>query len=160
MLVDGAVDKWNPFTETLLHISARHDHVENLIRPALSADQWVICDRFLHSTRAYQGYGQGQDLNTIDALHEIVLWGLNPDLTIVLDMDVKIGLERAFGRGDEKGTRYESMGVDFHQRVRSGFLEMADQSSESFVVIDANAQIEAIAEAVKEAVRQRFAVEI
>lgn len=160
LLVDGAVDKWDPFTETLLHITARHDHVEKTVRPALSADKWVVCDRFLHSTRAYQGYGQGQDLNTIDALHEIALWGLHPDLTIVLDLDVEIGLKRAFGRGDEKGTRYETMGVDFHQRVRSGFLEMADQSLDNFVVIDAGQEIETIALAVKEAVHQRFAVDI
>ena len=160
LLVNGAIDKWNPFTETLLHITARHDHVENMIRPALLADKWVVCDRFLHSTRAYQGYGQGQDLNIIDALHEIALWGLHPDLTIILDLDPEIGLKRAFGRGDENGTRYESMGVDFHQRIRSGFLEMAKQSSESFLVIDASQEIEAIALRVKEAVRQRFSIDI
>ena len=160
LLVDGAIDKWDPFTETLLHITARHNHVEKMIRPALSANKWVVCDRFLHSTRAYQGYGQGQDLNTIDALHEITLWGLYPDLTIILDLDVEIGLKRAFGRGDEKGTRYESMGVEFHQRVRSGFLEMAEQSSVSFLVIDATEEIETIALRVKKAVRQRFAIDI
>ena len=160
LLVDGAIDKWDSFTETLLHITARHNHVEKMIRPALSANKWVVCDRFLHSTRAYQGYGQGQDLNTIDALHEITLWGLYPDLTIILDLDAEIGLKRAFGRGDEKGTRYESMGVEFHQRVRSGFLEMAEQSSESFLVIDATEEIETIALRVKKAVRQRFAIDI
>ena len=160
LLVDGATDKWDPFTETLLHITARHDHVENLIRPALLAGKWVVCDRFLHSTRAYQGYGQGQDLKIIDALHEIALWGLHPDLTIILDLDAEIGLQRAFGRGDENGTRYESMGAEFHQRIRSGFLEMAEQSSESFLVIDASEDIETIALRVKEAVRHRFSIDI
>jgi dTMP kinase len=160
LLVDGAPDKWTPFTETLLHLTARHDHLERTIRPALAAGKWVICDRFLHSTRAYQGYGLNQDLGTIDSLHDIILDGLVPDFTILLDIDAEAGLQRAAGRGDESGTRYEEMELDFHRRVRSGFTEMAAENPDKIKLIDASDDIETIAAAVRDAVSHHFSVEI
>jgi dTMP kinase len=155
LLITGDKDKWTPFTETLLHITARHEHVARTIRPALEDGAWVISDRFLHSTIAYQGYGLGQDRDVIAALHQIVLQGFAPDLTLVLDLDVEKGIERALGRGD--GNRYETMDIDFHRRVRDGFREMAAGSPNRIVLVDADADIETIAARVWDAVAAAFA---
>ncbi|MBL24343.1 MAG: dTMP kinase [Rhodospirillaceae bacterium] len=160
LLVEGEGDRWDPFTETLLHITARHDHVQKTVRPALESGKWVVSDRFLHSTLAYQGYGLGQELETIDALHDIALAGLAPDLTLILDLDVEAGLARAEARGDGAGTRYEEMGIEFHRRVRAGFLEMAGQAPDRFVVLDGNGDIDTVAAGVVSVVSRHFDLEL
>lgn len=160
LLVEGERDRWDPFTETLLHITARHDHVQRIVRPALAAGQWVVSDRFLDSTRAYQGYGLGQDLKTIDALHDIALGGLAPDLTLILDLPAEVGLARAEERGDGAGTRYEEMGLAFHQRVRDGFLEMVEGEPARFVVLDGAADVETVAAGVAQAIGRHFGIEL
>lgn len=154
LLVDGAPERWSPVTEALLHTAARHDHVERLIRPALGAGRWVLCDRFVDSTRVYQGIAGGAGLDMVDHLHDLVFGGLVPDLTLVLDLPVEVGLARA--RRARPGGRHERMDDTFHARVRQGFLELAGREGERCVVIDASGSVDAAARAVQVAVGRRF----
>ena len=128
------------------------------MQPALEAGSWVICDRFLDSTRAYQGYGLGQNLSIIDEIHQIVLPDFVPDLTLLIDLDVKTGLDRTKLRGDQTGTRYEEMDIDFHQRVRKGFLDIAAGNPDRFVVLDGSLAVEDIANQVVTSVGQHFSL--
>lgn len=154
LLVDGAPERWSPVTEALLQTAARHDHVERLIRPELDAGRWVLCDRFVDSTRIYQGVAGGAGLDMVDRLHDLVLGGLAPDLTLVLDVPVEVGLARA--RKARPDGRHERMGDDFHARVRQGFLELADRERKRCVVIDASGSVDAVARAVRTAVERRL----
>ncbi len=156
LLVDGPAGRWSPLTETLLLLAARRDHVERLIAPAREAGKWVLCDRFIDSTRVYQGMAGsvGQDL--VDRLHETIFDGLMPDLTLILDLPVPVGLARAAARSN----RFERMGRGFHERVRQGFLVLAQAEPGRCVVIDATASIEQVAEAVWRAVMSRFVGEL
>lgn len=143
ILVNGAVDKWHPVTETLLHYAARNEHLKTKILPALEKDIWVLCDRFSDSTKVYQGLAQGVPIEIINALNKIVVEPLEPDLTIILDLPPEIGLKRAKTRGgDEK--RYEKMEFLFHTKLRSGFNEIAKKNPERCVLVDAKPTIEEI----------------
>ena len=155
ILVDGPTDRWDPVTETLLHFSARREHVVGTIRPALARGAWVLCDRFADSTRAYQGYGLGVDQALIDRLYRDTVGDLAPDLTLILDIPVEAGLRRADARR-AGGTRYERMAVDFHRRLRDGFLEIARKEPRRCVVIDAAGTVDAVAEAIQTAVDGRL----
>ncbi len=159
LLVQGAVRRWSPLAEALLHYAARVEHLGATVTPALDQGQWVICDRFADSTMAYQGYGQGLPLEVIERLHHLVVDDFAPDLTVVLDLDEAIGLARAAGRLAAEN-RYEAMGVDFHHRLRHGFLEIAKASPGRCVVIDASLAIDEVQRAICEAVRQRLKVDI
>ncbi|HEX6101742.1 MAG TPA: dTMP kinase [Alphaproteobacteria bacterium] len=157
LLVGGAVNRWEPMTEALLHYAARRDHVERTIRPALDAGSWVLCDRFADSTMAYQGYGLGLSRDRIEALHRIVLGEFKPALTLILDLPVEEGLIRARGRGGAAGEdRYERMGAGFHERLRAGFLDIAVREPARCVIIDAARPVEAVAAAIRAAVRERL----
>src|SRR5260221_12862337 len=101
LLVEGDPRRWTPETEALLHFAARADHLDRVIRPALAASQWVLCDRFADSTIAYQGYGQGLDLAWLQALRQHVVGRTEPGLTIILDLPVEVGLARAPNRGQK-----------------------------------------------------------
>ncbi len=161
LLVGGAVGRWEPMTEALLHYAARRDHVERTIRPALDAGSWVISDRFADSTMAYQGYGQGVGRAWIEALHRAVLGEFAPALTLILDLPVEEGLIRARARGDAAGQdRYERMGAGFHERLRTGFLEIAAREPKRCVVIDATPPIEEVASAIRNTVRVRLGLRL
>ena len=121
----------DPRTELLLFNASRAHLVSHVIRPALEKGAVVICDRFAESTIAYQGYGRGFDLNLIEAINNIATQGLKPDLIIFLDIPVDQGLARK-GRRD----RFEREEIAFHQRVRSGYLDMAKKEPERWLVID------------------------
>lgn len=123
-------------TELLLYGADRAQHVESLIRPHLDRGDFVLCDRFTDSTIAYQGYGRGFDLAEIDRVNQIATGGLQSDLTLWLDLDVSIGLERVLVRG--KPDRMERAAIDFHQRVRRGYQELANIYPNRIVRIDAN----------------------
>lgn len=155
LLVEGEADQWIPFTETLLHYAARHEHLCRTVRPALDRGEYVLCDRFVDSTLAYQGYGQGVPAARIKALHDLVTEGLEPDLTLILDLPVEKGLERAKARG-EGGMRYERMGLAFHKRLRDGFLEIARNNPARCVLIDATGTIDDVNRSIIETVSQRF----
>ena len=154
LLVNGAADRWSPVTETLLMYASRRDHVERVIRPALAQGKVVLCDRFADSTRAYQGAGGDAPASLIVSLEEHVLNGTVPVLTLILDLPAEVGLQRAEARGG--AARFESKGLDFHQRLRTGYLEIARKEPERCVVINADATIDDVTAAIAEAVAQRL----
>ncbi len=157
LLVEGATDRWDPVSEALLHFAARRDHVEQVIRPALQRGDWVISDRFTDSTMAYQGYGHGMARESIEALQSVTIGSLKPDLTLILDLPVELGLKRAGGR-DNQETRYERMADGFHQRLRDGFLDIAAREPDRCVVIDAKRALSAVKSAIRKTVAQRLSV--
>ena len=125
-----------PRAETLLYQAARAQIVEQVIRPRLAAGQVVISDRFADSTIAYQGYGHQQDLEQVRALVKYATGGLTPDLAILLDVDVEVGLQRKTQNGSE-WNRLDAYTVEFHRRVRAGYLQMAEREPSRWKVIDA-----------------------
>ena len=143
LLVEGPGGHWDGMTEALLHTAARRDHLVNAVHPALDAGKIVISDRFADSTVAYQGYAYGVDLDALRTLYQTAIGDFKPRLTLILDLPVEAGLERAAKRGG-KETRYESMGLEFHERVRTGFREIAKAEPDRCKVIDATQSIEAI----------------
>ncbi len=155
LLVDPADATWSPMTEALLHSAARRDHLDHAVLPALARGDCVVCDRFADSTTAYQGYAQGLGHEVVAALHTWVLRGVKPDLTILLDLDVDAGLDRARARTPD-GDRYERMDRPFHARVRAGFLEIARREPERCVVVDAARPEDAVAADIRRIVAERF----
>lgn len=158
LVVTGAGDRWSGRTETLLLTAARSDHLERTIMPALSRGAWVICDRFVDSTYAYQVAARGLPKRTFDALNE-VLAPPTPDLTFVLDLDVKTGLERALGRrGGE--ARFENLDHAFHMNVRQAFLDVAMREPTRCAVIDASQPPHAVLAAACSAVQSRLGLSL
>jgi dTMP kinase len=155
LLVRGEADRWSPVTETLLMYAARRDHIERVIRPALARGAVVVCDRFMDSTRAYQGAGGGAPEALIAALEAQVLDRTRPDLTLVFDLPVETGLERAAGRGGAE-VRFEGKDLGFHQRLRAAFLEIAGREPERCVVVDATGAADTVAARVWDAVSPRL----
>ncbi|MGG5808460.1 dTMP kinase [Falsiroseomonas sp. CW058] len=146
---------FDPVAEAMLMFAARRDHLVASIRPALGAGMWVVCDRFADSTRAYQCHGQGVPEEAYRRLADLALEGLAPDLTLVLDLPPATGMARAAGRG-LAADRYERLDAGFHARVRTGFLAIAAAEPGRCAVIDAAAEEEAVAAAVREAVARRL----
>ncbi|MEN8237197.1 MAG: dTMP kinase [Pseudomonadota bacterium] len=156
--VTGEIDRWDAMTETLLLFAARRDHLVRTILPALQSGTWVICDRYVDSTMAYQGYGRGVDHATIDALHKMVAGDLRPDLTLVLDIDPEIGLKRTFEREHGLEDRFERMDMNFHRRLRAGFLEIAKQDPSRYAIVDAGRAIDDVALEIEKQINERFAL--
>ncbi|MEL6102854.1 MAG: dTMP kinase [Pseudomonadota bacterium] len=157
LVLQGDPDRWSAETEILLFTAARRDHLERLIGPALDDGQIVICDRYADSTRLYQGLSRGDLRGTVDQLHTLMI-GREPDLTILIDMDPETGLKRALGRnGTEE--RFETFGQDMQQRMRDGFLALADEFADRFRVIDGNRPVEAVADDVLTTVNAALASE-
>ena len=136
MLVSGESQRWTPETELLLHCAARVEHVASVVKPALARGAWVVCDRFHDSTVAYQGYGHGLGTDIVDELHQILFGAFQPDLTIIFDLPVEVGLERTQGRSGGED-RYERMDMEFHERLRHGFLKIAERNLNRCAVLDA-----------------------
>ncbi|MBD3835510.1 dTMP kinase [Brevundimonas sp.] len=155
LVVATEAEPWSAMTETLLMYAARSDHLENTIRPALAAGDWVVCDRFADSSRAYQGAGGGVAQDFIEQIDAAVVADDQPDLTLVFDLPVEVGLERAFGRGLFE-TRFESKGLAFHQRLREGFLRIVETSPDRCVRIDAVGDLDTVEERVWRAVQERL----
>ena len=136
LVLDTADEPLPDLCELLLIFAARSAHLENRIRPALDHGRWVLCDRFTDATYAYQGGGRGLPLEIIASLEDLIQSGLRPDLTILLDTPVEIGLQRIRERG---GTdRFESQRPEFFQRAREVYLSRAQQEPERYVVVDAS----------------------
>ena len=150
LVLEGPPDRWSAETELLLFTAARRDHLERTIRPALAAGQIVICDRFADSTRMYQGL-RGAGLRAkVDALHALMI-GQEPDLTVLVDMEPNTGLARALARqGHEE--RFEAFGADLQHAMRAGFLDLAKEQPDRFVVVNGAGSIEDVAQAVFAAV--------
>ena len=156
LLVTGKAERWRAATEAMLMSASRHEHVAHVLRPALAAGKLVICDRYNDSTRAYQGIGGGVPREDIEALNRLACGDLVPDLTILLDMDVAEGLRRASDRaGDE--SRFESKGLEFHQKVRTAFLDLAGRYPDRFVIVDAGRSVETVAADIVDIVMPRLA---
>ena len=156
LALNGAADRWSPLTESLLMYAARRDHIERRIQPALDLGQVVLCDRFADSTRAYQGAGGGVATSFIDALEANIVQDCVPDLTLIFDMPVEEGLRRAAARGDFEA-RFESKGLEFHQRLREGFLKIAaDQPRRCLVINAAAGDVDTVADLVWAAVEPRL----
>lgn len=151
LLVKGESSRWSPITEAFLMYAARADHFENTIRPALQRGDWVICDRFYDSSIAYQGYGKGVSLELLKTLQDQILKDVTPCRTYLLDIPAEIGLFRAHARMRVSGlascdlvsskesieNRFENLGLEFHQEVRAGFLDIAKKESHRFCICDA-----------------------
>ena len=135
----------HPRTETLLYQAARAQIVEQVIKPRLQADEIVISDRYYDSTIAYQGFGHQQDLEQVRALVKYATGGLVPDLTVLLDVDVEVGLRRKKKNGVE-WNRMDAHEVEFYKRVRAGYLEMVKQEPSRWTVVDAGQEWEAVQE--------------
>jgi len=157
LLVEGETGRWSPLAETLLLYAARTDHVERLIKPALLAGHWVICDRFSDSTRAYQGAAGGLDADRIAAIDTVTLNGFTPDLTFMVDMDPAIGLERARTRGGGH-TRFERQTIPFHDTLRRAFVEIARDNSDRCILLDGAQPPKQVADAALAGVRARLGV--
>lgn len=143
LVLEGDPDRWSPETEILLFTAARRDHMERLIVPALASEMIVISDRFVDSTRIYQGLRGAGLRETVDRLHDLMI-GVEPDLTFLIDIDPGLGLSRARGRqGHEE--RFEDMGLAMQERMRAGFLELARSAPARIRVIDGNRDADSIA---------------
>ena len=163
LLVDGDSDRWDPVTETLLHCAARRDHLKKIILPALELGRWVLTDRFTDSTIAYQGYGHGINKKALKQLQQFIAGNIEPDMTIILDLPIKVGLERAEKRmktqinaKKNNEDRYERMNIDFHERLRKGFLSIAKNNRRRCVVIDTTRSIEEIQTTIEQLVFTKF----
>lgn len=148
----------HPHTEALLYQAARSQLVEQVINPKLAEGFIVLCDRYMDSTIAYQGYAHQQNLDDIRFLIRYATGGLVPDLTILLDLDVETGLMRGFQRHGKGGewNRVDAYPVEFHQRVRAGYLEMVKQEPGRWVVIDAGREWESVQEELRKVIEERL----
>src|SRR5262245_47813709 len=157
----GEVDRVAPLTETLLFAASRAEHVERVIRPALAAGQVVLCDRYVDSTVAYQGYGRGVPLEIIGQLNRLATAGLVPDLTLVLDLDVAEGLRRARARRGALAAcdPFERLALEFHERVRKGYWAIRDREPERVTVIDADRAPAVVAREIAAVVARRLGLE-
>ena len=137
-------EKLSELSELLLIFASRAQHLEKLIKPALTKGKWVICDRFTDATYAYQGGGRGLDWGNISQLEDLVQEHLRPDLTIILDLDPRLGLERAKGRGELD--RFEQEKMEFFTKVRTAYLKIAAADPERCIVIDASSELAEVSE--------------
>lgn len=144
LVVSGQAADWSALTETLLMFAARDDHLNAVIRPALAAGKWVVCDRFSDSTRAYQGAAGGVDPAVVEALDAAVVGADQPDLTLVFDLPADLGLARALARGEGE-TRFESKGADFHARLAEAFRRIAADHPDRCRLIDADGDVDVVA---------------
>lgn len=135
LLVKGEVDQWDAVTEALLFMAARRNHLVNIIWPALRDGKWVICDRFVDSSFAFQGYGHGLSLDHLKSIYHMVGENFYPDLTILLDVDPVVGLERTQHR-DHDENRFERMSMGFHTKVYEGYHELAKEYASRYIIID------------------------
>ena len=157
LLVKGETWKWDPYAETLLHFAARRAHLVGKIWPALNAGKWVICDRFIDSSMAYQGMAMRVGRSTIHTLNRLFMGKFSPDLTFVMDLQVEEGLGRTASRRDGRN-RYEEMNLSFHEEVRQAFLEIAAYETNRCIVIDSRQGIEKISGEIIDLVTQKFRI--
>jgi dTMP kinase len=159
LVLSGMGKLLGPEAETLLFAAARDDHVRTVILPALNQGTWVLCDRFFDSTRAYQGRVGHVAPALLDALQRVTIGDLKPDLTFILDVPVEVGLKRAAARrGSGAPDRFESEDINFHQALREAYCEIAASDPQRCVLIDATAEVNAVAGHIWAALRDRFLV--
>ena len=157
LVTTGEVNKWEPMTEALLMFASRYEHIKNLIIPSLENGKWVLCDRFYHSTYAYQGLGHGLGLKAMEALKKISIGEIEPDLVFFLDIDPMEGIKRTMGRHTNED-RFEKMDISFHTKLRDAFLGFSKTYSENSVVINADQEINKISDIIFEEIEKRFKI--
>jgi dTMP kinase len=155
LIVEGDVDRWDDMTELLLIYAARRSHIVQTIKPALDSGAWVISDRFADSSRAFQGVAGNLGLEVVENIHKEVVGDFAPDLTLILDLDPTISLERADARGGNED-RFEQKGLAYQEQVREGFRTLADSTPESRVLVDASGSIEAVSNKIITTVNSHF----
>ena len=149
LLLTGDPGRWDAVTEAFLMFASRRDHVERTIRPALADGHVVLCDRFADSSVAYQGYGPGLGPDYIRNLWMLAIGDFKPDLTLIFDLPIEVGLDRAgarFANVSAAEDRFERMGLEFHQRLREGFMEIARTQSDRCRIIDADSDVDTVGE--------------
>ena len=144
LLVKGDKERWSPETEILLFTASRRDHLEKVIVPELKKSNTIICDRFLDSTRVYQGLKNSKLKSIIDRLHELVI-PIKPFLTFIIDIDPKIAFQRILNRASDE-SRFESLGLQFQTDVRNEFIKLSKSEDKRFILIDGNRKIDDISE--------------
>ena len=127
-------EKFSKYTDTLLYLAARNEHVQNIIRPAISKKKIVICDRFIDSTLAYQVYGKGVSKNLVDSIHKFILGNIKPDLTFVLKVNISKALQRLKKR--KKKNRYDKFSKNFYIRVQNAFIKIAKKNAKRYCIVD------------------------
>lgn len=160
VLLDPAHTEMLPRTEFLLFSAARAQHVDQVIQPHLARDGIVLCDRFADSSLAYQGYGYQLDLEIRQVITHFATGGLVPDLTLYFDLPVEVGLQRKSGGGGDAWNRMEQKEIAFHERVRAGYLAMATQEPERWVVVDATLDVNTIQATIRDLVTGRLDLKI
>lgn len=160
LLVTGDKDRFDAMTECMLYFADRRIHLTQVIWPALEKNQWVISDRYADSTEAYQYYGYDKRISreVLSELYKMAAGDFKPDLTIILDMDPKRGMERSFAKAENmavKELRFESKSLEFHNNLRKGFQEIAMREPERCVVVDADRSVEEVHENIMKIVKER-----
>ncbi len=156
VLLDPANREMDARTELLLYVADRVQHIRTVIQPHLAAGRVVVCDRFFDATLVYQGYARGLDKDLIRSLHQLVCNDLQPDATLLFDLEPAVGLARAWREIDSGGrtqqeTRFENETLAFHRKVRDGYLDLARRAPQRYHLIDANGDARQVARAVEEA---------
>ena len=155
LLTKGDADRWSPATEALLMWAARSEHVEKLIKPSLDKGKWVLCDRFYHSTYAYQGVGHNLGIENMRIIKKIIIGEITPNLTFILDIDPVNGIGRTKNRVSNED-RFEKMNLTFHNNLRKAFIQFSKKNPKRFIVIDAELSLEKISEIISSEVQTRF----
>ena len=161
LLVSGEAD-WDAVSETLLFSAARRDHLTHKIWPAIKEGKIVLCDRFADSTLAYQGYGRGNNpgiQEIVKTLYKIVAGDFEPDLTLILDIDPKIGLKRSCDRADNTEKRFENMDFSFHENLRQGFLKIAKENPKRCYIVNADRTPEEVHKEIVKLVKEKLCMQ-
>jgi dTMP kinase len=157
IILSGAAKPLGPETETILFAAARDDHVREVIRPALIDGKWVVCDRFIDSTRVYQGVAGKVDAKLIRGLERVTVGAAMPDLTFIVDVPASVGLARASRRrGRDDADRFEGESVEFHEDLRSAYRDLAEQEPNRIVVVDGRPPRDIVAERIWATVVERL----
>ena len=155
LLVEGEPEKWDSMTELLLMYASRKTHLNDIIQPALKQGQWVVCDRFADSSRAFQGIAGELGIEIVEKVHQLVVGSFEPDLVLILDIPESVALKRALSRGGSED-RFEKKGSGYQARVRQAFLQIATIDPQRYQVIDANQAIDEVTLAIFETINRRY----
>jgi dTMP kinase len=156
LLVSGETTRWSPISEALLLSAARADHWQKTILPALQKGSLVLCDRFADSTLAYQGYAGGIDLAFLKQLYQQIIGQRQPDRTYIFDLDPNIGIKRAASRHPNGEDRFEKMDLEFHRKLRQGYLEIAKDNPQRCCLVDASQDATTIQQQIQQDIKEHF----